>query len=80
MAIAFGSGVNRATNVPVMITHADGTAKLTINQRKKSTPFAFMPVGEFRFQADANSTVSISNQGANGYVTVDAVRWIWLGE
>jgi hypothetical protein len=80
VAIAFASGGNRATNVPVTVTHAGGTAKLKLDQRKKNTPFAFVPVGEFRFAAGAASTVTISNQDANGYVTIDAVRWVWLGE
>lgn len=80
VAIACASGGNRATNVPVTITHADGTAQLKLDQRRKNTPFAFVPVGEFRFEAGNTSTVTISNQDANGHVTIDAVRWVWLGE
>ncbi len=80
VAVAYATVGNRATNVPVHIKHAGGTATVKVNQRKKDSPFAFVPVGEFRFEADAPASVVITNAGVDGYVQIDAVRWLWLGE
>ncbi len=76
VAIAWPTLSNRATNVPVTIEHAGGQATLTLNQRKKDTPFAFVPVGVFRFGPDRDAAVTITNAGADGYVAIDAVRFI----
>jgi hypothetical protein len=51
-----------------------------VNQRKKPSPFAFTPIGEYRFQAGAPATVTFSNAGVDGHVQIDTVRWIWIGE
>ncbi len=80
VAVAYATVGNRATNTPVEIRHADGTATVKVNQRRKASPFAFTPVGEFRFKAGEPATVVISNAGVDGYVQIDTVRWIWLGE
>ncbi len=80
VAVAYATGPTRATNTPIAIAHADGTAHVTLDQKKKSSPFAFTPVGEFRFTAGQPATVTYTNTGANGAVLIDTVRWIWLGE
>jgi len=80
VTIAYATGGNRATNVPAQIKHADGTATVKVNQRRKPSPFAFTPVGEYRFKAGEPATVVITNAGVDGYVQIDTVRWIWLSE
>lgn len=80
VAVAFPSGGNRASNATLTITHAEGTAVVSLDQKKKPAPFAFQPVGEYRFDADRPATVTFSSAGANGRVLIDSVRWIWLGE
>ena len=80
VAVAYATVSNRATHVPVQIAHADGTATVKINQRKKNSPFAFVPVGDYRFKAGEPATVVLTNAGVNGYVQIDTVRWLWLGE
>jgi hypothetical protein len=80
VAVAFATGPNRATNARVAIRHADGTASITLNQKRKTTPFAFEPIGEFRFKAGEAAIATYDNQGADGAVLIDTVRWIWLGE
>jgi hypothetical protein len=80
VAVAFATGANRATRVPITIAHASGTASITLNQKRKTSPYAFAPIGEFRFNADDPATVIYSNEGADGAVIIDTVRWIWLGE
>jgi len=78
--VAFPSGNNRATNVPVTVKHAGGAAQLSLDQKRKPGPFAFQPIGEFRFEAGRPASVTFSNDGANGLVLIDTVRWIWVGE
>ncbi|WP_438479279.1 FAD-dependent oxidoreductase [Oleiharenicola lentus] len=80
VAIAFPSGMDRATNTAIEVVHAEGTAALKINQRKKPGPYAFQPLGEYRFTAGQPVTVTFKNQGADGTVLIDSVRWIWVGE
>lgn len=75
--IAYPHNANRATNVPVVIRHADGETRLTLNQRRKpSSEDLFEPVGEFRFEAGRRGHVEISNAGTDGYVVIDAVQWL----
>lgn len=80
VAVAYATMSNRATNVPVQIAHAGGTATVKVNQRRKDSPFAFVPVGDYRFEAGKPATVVITNAGVDGYVQIDTVRWLWLGE
>jgi len=79
VAFAFQGGPQRATNTPVAVTHRDGEAHLTVNQRTGAAPFAFQPLGEYRFEAGAIAKVVVSNENTDGFVSVDEVRWIWLG-
>ncbi|HRQ87260.1 MAG TPA: FAD-dependent oxidoreductase [Bacteroidia bacterium] len=73
--IAWVPNANRATNVPVSIAHADGTTERTVNQRNRPTiDKAFESLGTYRFEKDAS--VTISNTGTDGYVVIDAVRWL----
>ncbi|MBI3880694.1 MAG: FAD-dependent oxidoreductase [Verrucomicrobia bacterium] len=80
VCIGFRPAKNQATNVPITIRHAGGTAKLTLNERKETTPFNFVPVGEFQFKTGDSGFVEISNGKADGRVVVDGARWVWLGE
>ncbi|HRI87674.1 MAG TPA: FAD-dependent oxidoreductase [Candidatus Hydrogenedentes bacterium] len=67
---------NRATNVPVTITHARGKTTVTVNQRQKPTKDgAFVPVGIFTFEKDV-AEVMMSNAGTDGHMVVDAVQFI----
>jgi hypothetical protein len=79
VAFAFQGGADRASNVPVTITHRDGEAHVTVDQRTGADPFAFMPLGEFHFTAGAEAKVIVSNAGTDGFVSIDEVRWLWLG-
>ncbi|MFW6169336.1 MAG: FAD-dependent oxidoreductase [Planctomycetota bacterium] len=73
--LAYAASSNRATNVPVIVRHADGTTKVTVNQREKPPiDDLFIELGEFRFDADQPAAVEIRNDDANGYVIVDAVQ------
>ncbi len=80
VCLGFRPAKVQATNTPVTIKHANGTAKLTVDQRKETTPFHFVPLGEFIFKAGDTGFVEITNHDTDGRVAIDGVRWIWLGE
>lgn len=75
--LAYSHNGNRATNVPVVVQHADGKETVIVNQ-KKVPPIdkLFVSLGEFDFSADNPGTVTISNHKTDGYVIVDAVQWL----
>ncbi len=73
--ISYTPHPNRATNALVLIETTDGTKSLRINQRKKpTTDGPFLSLGHF--QLGKHGKVTISNQGADGHVIVDAVQWL----
>jgi hypothetical protein len=75
--VAYPWNNNRASNVPVVIHHADGETKIALNQKKKpSVDALFEPVGTFRFEPGRRGYVEISNTGTDGFVVIDAVQWI----
>jgi hypothetical protein len=80
LCLAFRAAKSQATNVPITVRHAEGTAKLTVDQRKEVTPFPFVSLGEFRFKAGSSGFVEIANGDTDGRVVVDGVRWVWRGE
>ena len=80
VCLGFRPSKRQATNVPVTIRGADGAKKVFADERTEGTPFNFTPLGEFRFKAGDSGYVEITNGNTDGYVAVDGVRWIWLGE
>lgn len=80
VSIAYSPGQDRAENVPVTINHRDGTAHEELDQSKAETIFVYKPFGEFYFDKGKAGWVEISNEGTQGQVVVDAVKWIWLGD
>ncbi len=79
--LSYSPNSNRATNVPVTITHAGGQTTVSVNQRKPP-PIggAFVSLGVFRFEKGKKGSVEISNRGVNGYVVIDAVQWLSVKE
>jgi hypothetical protein len=68
---------NRATNVPVTIHHANGEAKVLVNQKlKPAVDGIFHVVGTFEFSAGQADWVEIGNAGTDGHVVIDAVQWL----
>jgi len=73
--LAYTPNPNRATNVPVEIHHADGAERMTVNQKAKpKLEKSFISLGTFRFTADEDAAVVVSNNDANGHVIADAVQ------
>ena len=74
--VAYPPNANRATNVPVTVFHTEGSTMRSVNQRKPGTvDGAFATLGKFRL-AKGKNVVEISNKDADGYVVIDAVRWV----
>lgn len=77
--IAWTSNPNRATNVPVQVIHAQGKDNFLLNQQKNpNLEIGFHRLGAFSFGHQAE--VAISNQGTDGHVIIDAVRWVEVVE
>ena len=73
--MAYTPNPNRATNVAITVSTADGDKTLALNQRE-STKEGFRAVGTFRFDEAQPVRVSISNSETDGYVIVDAVQFV----
>ncbi|MEW6304103.1 MAG: galactose oxidase-like domain-containing protein [Verrucomicrobiota bacterium] len=68
------TGTNRATNVPVDVNHTGGTTTLSINQQNNNG--TWVSLGTYNFSAGTTGNVLVRNDGANGYVIADAVRFV----
>ena len=78
--VAYGAHPNRATNVPVKISHDGGETVVTLNQRKQpSSDRLFESVGSYSFTGGKEYRVEISNEATDGFVIADAVQWILEG-
>ena len=75
--LSYSPNGNRATNVPVTISHADGQATATVNQRKPGAiDKTWASLGVFAFEKGKSGSVTIGNTGVDGFVIIDAVQWI----
>lgn len=79
--MSYTPGGNRASNVPVTIDHQDGKSTVLVNQ-SQTPPIdgMFISLGIYRFEADNQSTVSISNKDTDGHVIVDAIQLLKLDD
>ncbi|MBI4579998.1 MAG: FAD-dependent oxidoreductase [Planctomycetes bacterium] len=74
--LAYTPNRNRASNVPVVVRHADGEKRVQLNQTQAPADPPFASLGRFRFKAGKAGYVEVRNDGTNGYVVADAVQWI----
>ncbi|MBI1373798.1 MAG: FAD-dependent oxidoreductase [Phycisphaera sp.] len=75
--VIYSPNPNRATNVPVTVIHAGGSATVQINERNDPTlDKVAVSVGKYEFDGDKPAVVEISNAGTDGYVIVDAVQFV----
>jgi hypothetical protein len=66
---------NRATNIPIEIHGAGRTIQLTLDGRQPmKNGEVDRSLGVFSF--DGSGVVIVSNVGTNGYVVIDAVRFV----
>ncbi len=75
--VAYSANANRATNVKASVTYSGGTAEKTIDQKKKPPiDGLWVSLGTFEFAKGKTGSVIISNDGADGFVILDAVQWV----
>jgi len=70
--LAVVPNANRATNAQVRLSHAHGQETLRVNLALPA-PGNLSSLGAFEFTDTAQ--VVVTNEGANGYVVIDAVNW-----
>jgi hypothetical protein len=79
--ISYTTGPTRATNVPVAVVFDGGEKTVSVDQTKQpKIDGLFHSIGKFTFKAGDGGSVTISNQGTEGHVIVDAVRFIPVSE
>jgi len=79
--LSYTPNANRATNVPVVVTHADGQTTVKVNQRKPpALSELFVELGTFRFEKGKGGSVMVSNDKTDGYVVIDAVQLVPVKE
>jgi hypothetical protein len=75
--LSYSPSSNRASNVPVTVTHADGKTTVKVNQRKPpAIDGGFVSLGVFRFARGKAGSVEVSNRDVDGHVVIDAVPWL----
>lgn len=74
--IAYTPHSNRASNAKVTVKHADGTAAVLVNQTQRPNSGSFQILGTYRCTAGKHTSVTISTEGSDGYVIVDAVQFV----
>ena len=72
--LALVPNANRASNATIMVAHAGGADVRRWNLRDK-TANGLLSLGTFGFDEQHPAVVTISNQGADGFVVIDAVNW-----
>ena len=72
--VAWVANPNRATNVPVAVTSGREVRKYTINQRENPGSMGFRTLGTLHLGGP--TTVRLSNEGTDGHVIADAVRFV----
>lgn len=79
--LAYSPHGNRATAAPVTVQHAGGKTTVRVDQTQQpEIDQLFTSIGTFRFDADQQASVTISNESTEGHVIVDAVAWVKVDE
>jgi hypothetical protein len=77
LRIAYSSHETRATKVPVSIVSGALTNEIVFDETQPLPPGeAFRSAGIIELTADAESTITLSNKGTDGFVIVDALQLI----
>ncbi len=75
--VAYSGSTTRAERVQATVLHADGEELVYFKQATGArNGLQFATIGTWRFETSGQNFVMVSNAGAEGYVTVDAVQFI----
>lgn len=80
ISLLYKPGKDRASNVPVVVEHAEGIANVKWDMRKGSKFGFAVPVGTYRFLASETNTVTLDTIGTDGKVIADSVAFVKVGE
>ena len=72
--LAVVPNANRSRNALVRIEHADGVTELRVDLTGAGAQAGLLTLGTFKFPAGPAQLI-VSNQGASGYVLIDAANW-----
>ena len=70
----WSQNANRANNTPVAVNYSGGSSNLTLNQQTNGGKWNLL--GTFNFGAGTNGNVVVRDNGANGVVVADAVKFV----
>jgi len=75
---AYEPGATRSERVPVTVFHADGETLVHVNERE-TPPLddRFVSLGTFRFETNGFASALVANEGTTGFVTADAVQFLF---
>jgi hypothetical protein len=76
ISLLYSPGSSNASNAPITIVHADGTANISWDMQQGSKFGFAVAVGTYRFEAGKKATVTLSTTGANGDVIADSVGFV----
>jgi hypothetical protein len=76
ISLLYKPGSDRASNVPITVRHANGTAKLAWDMRKGNNHGFAVEVGTWHFKAGGTNTITLSTAGTNGKVIADSVAFV----
>jgi hyaluronate lyase len=65
-----------APTAPFTVNHASGSDTILVDQGDTSLFGGWISLGEFTFDAGTSGSVVLSDDGANGRIIADAVRWV----
>jgi hypothetical protein len=79
--LAYVAQSDRAKNVPVHIFHAMGDTTVHVDQTQEpDIENRFTSLGTFTFEKGNNSYLIISNEGTEGFITVDLLQFLPEGQ
>lgn len=75
--LSYPANPNRASNLKVTVRHAGGEKTVIVNEKESpAVDELFQSLGVFEFDGKEPAAVSLSNEGVDGYVVIDAVQWV----
>jgi lysophospholipase L1-like esterase len=80
ISLLYKPGSDRASNVPIAIQHAGGTANVTWNMRQGNSNGFAVEVGTWNFNAGGTHTVTLNTVGTDGKVIADAVAFVKVAD
>ncbi len=76
LMLAAPPNTNRASNALVEVQHAGGVQKMKLNLKEPNAGEGVFWLDLGEFECGNDTAITISNEGADGYVVVDGARWL----